>query len=86
MKCISQLNTLVAIISLCPSSTSSFIAYPSNTTTGSLILFDAINLKTVSAVSAHKSRLGVVVFNDEGNLIASCSDKVLCEIIGGLQN
>ncbi|KAJ8323621.1 autophagy protein [Batrachochytrium dendrobatidis] len=66
-----------ALCSLSPSSENCFFAYPSNasTSSGEVLLFDAINLQAVNIVQAHKSSLSCIAFNYDGTLIATASDK-----------
>ena len=45
------------------------------TTTGELQLFDTLKLKAVNVIEAHKSPLSCMIFNKEGNMIATASDK-----------
>ncbi|KAL2915978.1 autophagy protein [Polyrhizophydium stewartii] len=66
-----------ALCSLSPSSENCYFAYPSNTSTssGELLIFDAINLQAVNIIPAHKSPLSCVAFNYDGTLVATASDK-----------
>ncbi|KAH6560343.1 hypothetical protein BASA50_003329 [Batrachochytrium salamandrivorans] len=66
-----------ALCSLSPSSENCYFAYPSNasTSSGEVLLFDAINLQAVNIIQAHKSSLSYVAFNYDGTLIATASDK-----------
>lgn len=65
-----------AVCALSPSSDSCYIAYPANTTTGEVLIFDAIQLQTVNILQAHKSPVACLAFNYDGTLLASASDKV----------
>lgn len=44
-------------------------------TTGEVLLFDAVKLEAVNVVEAHKTPLSCVIFNNEGTLLATASDK-----------
>ncbi|KAI8922998.1 WD40-repeat-containing domain protein [Entophlyctis helioformis] len=68
---------LNALCSLSPSSENCYFAYPSNasTSSGEVLIFDAINLQAVNIIQAHKSPLSCVAFNFDGTLIATASDK-----------
>ncbi|CAP22779.1 Protein CBR-ATG-18 [Caenorhabditis briggsae] len=51
------------------------IAYPGSTDTGSVHLFDAMNLSSVNTFVAHEGTLASLKFNQEGNMIATASTK-----------
>lgn len=65
------------------SATSSFSppshAPPSTThippTTGEVLLFDAVKLEAINVVEAHRSPLSCAMFNNEGTVMATASDK-----------
>ena len=65
-----------AICALSPSSEHCFIAYPANATTGEVLIFDALNLRTVNILQGHKSPITQLAFNQDGTLLATASDKV----------
>lgn len=46
-----------------------------STTSGDLLLFDAVRKEAINVIEAHKSPLSCVVFNNEGTLLATASDK-----------
>ncbi|CAG8495411.1 4519_t:CDS:2 [Acaulospora morrowiae] len=79
-----------AICALSPSNENCYIAYPSqnpspsspfsnnslqNTTSGDVLIFDALSLQNVNYVQAHKSPVAYVAINSEGTLLATASDK-----------
>eukprot|EP00842_Homolaphlyctis_polyrhiza_P006559 jgi/Hompol1/6904/HPOL_002771-RA len=66
-----------ALCSLSPSSENCYFAYPSNasTSSGEVLIFDAINLQAVNIIQAHKSPLSCISFNFDGTMIATASDK-----------
>ena len=45
------------------------------TTTGEVLIFDAVKLEAVNVVEAHKSPLSCMAFNSEGTMVATASDK-----------
>jgi autophagy-related protein 18 len=59
-----------------PFSNSSENSQRGTTTTGDVIVFDALSLQVVNIVQAHKSPLSCVTTNSEGTLMATASDKV----------
>lgn len=44
-------------------------------TSGEILLFDAIKLEAINVVEAHKSPLSSIIFNNEGTVMATASDK-----------
>ena len=82
----------IAICALSPSNENCYIAYPSPTpspsspfsshstqntsSSGDVLIFDAISLQVVNIVQAHKSPVAYVAINSEGTLLATASDKV----------
>ncbi|EFP10324.1 hypothetical protein CRE_23603 [Caenorhabditis remanei] len=52
-----------------------FLAYPGSTDTGSVHLFDAINLSSVNTFVAHEGTLACLKFNQDGNMLATASTK-----------
>ncbi|KAK5078343.1 autophagy protein [Lithohypha guttulata] len=44
-------------------------------TSGEILLFDAIKLEAINVVEAHKSPLSCIIFNSEGTVMATASDK-----------
>jgi autophagy-related protein 18 len=44
-------------------------------TTGEVLLFDAVKLEAVNVVEAHRSPLSCAMFNNEGTILATASDK-----------
>lgn len=53
----------------------SFLAYPGSFTAGGITLYDAVNLKEVTVISAHASHVAAVSFNASGTSLASASEK-----------
>ncbi|KAI8813501.1 WD40-repeat-containing domain protein [Cladochytrium replicatum] len=66
-----------ALCALSPSSDNCYLAYPPNSAgaTGELLILDAINSQAVNIIQAHKSPLSSVVFNYDGTMVATASDK-----------
>lgn len=71
----------LALCALSPSSENCYLAYPpsssQSSSTGDLLIFDAVNLQAINIIQAHKSPLSCVTFNYDGSMIATASDKVL---------
>lgn len=44
-------------------------------TSGEILIFDALKLEAVNVVEAHKSPLSCIIFNSEGTVMATSSDK-----------
>ena len=44
-------------------------------TSGEVLLFDAVKLEAINVVEAHKSPLSCIIFNSEGTIMATASDK-----------
>lgn len=44
-------------------------------TSGEILLFDAVKLEAINVVEAHKSPLSCIIFNNEGTIMATASDK-----------
>ncbi|KAI8607178.1 WD40-repeat-containing domain protein [Chytriomyces sp. MP71] len=67
-----------ALCALSPSSDNCYLAYPPSTSgssSGDLLIFDAVNLQAVNIIQAHKSPLSCIAFSSDGTLIATSSDK-----------
>jgi autophagy-related protein 18 len=64
------------VAALTPNSDLSLLAYPSNTSTGELTIFDCINLKPLSIIKAHKTPVTSLTFSAAGDMLATASDKV----------
>jgi len=56
-------------------SESSLLAYPGSSTVGEIQIFDAYNLHSKTMIAAHDSPLAAIVFNHQGDRIASASEK-----------
>lgn len=78
-------NLGLCVLSSIPSSTPtgvsggkndvSYMAYPSPTESGDVILYDAINPKQVNFIKAHKSDVSIIQFNQDGTMLATASGK-----------
>ncbi|KAF1746454.1 hypothetical protein GCK72_022910 [Caenorhabditis remanei] len=68
------LNKL-GVVDLTSNSGDAYIAFPGNTKTGSVHLFDAINLVSVNTFVAHEGALACLQFNQKGDMIATASTK-----------
>ncbi|KAL8693602.1 MAG: hypothetical protein Q9218_001602 [Villophora microphyllina] len=44
-------------------------------TTGEVLIFDALNLQAINVIEAHRSPLSCICLNDAGTLLATASDK-----------
>lgn len=80
MKLLHTIDTLpndYGISSLSPDSDQSLLAYPSNSNTGELTIFDCINLRPLSIIKAHRTSVTRMTFNQKGDLLATASDKVI---------
>lgn len=44
-------------------------------TSGDVLLFDAVKLEAINVVEAHRSPLSCLIFNNEGTIMATASDK-----------
>ncbi|KAJ7984788.1 hypothetical protein DPEC_G00358410 [Dallia pectoralis] len=53
----------------------SYLAYPGSQTIGEIIIYDAINLSTVTMIPAHDSPLAALTFNASGTKLASASER-----------
>jgi autophagy-related protein 18 len=79
MKLLHTIDTLpntAGISSMSSDSEKSILAYPSNSNTGELTIFDCINLRPLSIIKAHKAAVTKMTFNQKGDLLATASDKV----------
>ena len=79
MKLLHTIDTLpntVGISTMSSDSEKSILAYPSNSKTGELTIFDCINLRPLSIIKAHKTAVTKMTFNQKGDLLATASDKV----------
>lgn len=52
-----------------------FMAYPHGATAGEVVLYDALNLQISAIKPAHNSPLSCLMFNLEGTMLATASDK-----------
>ena len=69
------MNT-TGVAALSPNSDFSLLAYPSNSHTGELTIYDCINLKPLSIINAHKTPVTCLIFSANGDQLATASDKV----------
>ena len=53
-----------------------FLAYPSNSNTGEITVFDCVALRPLNIIKAHKTPVTRMTFNQSGDLLATASDKV----------
>jgi autophagy-related protein 18 len=53
-----------------------FLAYPSNSNTGEITVFDCVNLRPLNIIKAHKTTVTRMTFNQSGEYLATASDKV----------
>lgn len=74
----SRFNFISGLLAVCAYSSDSdrpYLAYPTNHHNGELAIFDTVSLQAVCAIQAHKSPISAVVFNFDGTLLATASDK-----------
>ncbi|KAI8904471.1 WD40-repeat-containing domain protein [Gorgonomyces haynaldii] len=64
-----------ALCALSSSSENCYLAYPSISNHGEVLIFDTFNLQAVNIIQAHKSPLSSMQFNADGTMIATASDK-----------
>lgn len=69
--------TLPPVFALSPSPGSPLLAYPTIGEAGEIGLLDTETLQVVGLVHAHKSPVSLCVFNQEGSMLATASDKVI---------
>uniref|UniRef100_A0A8R1E1J0 WD repeat domain phosphoinositide-interacting protein 2 n=1 Tax=Caenorhabditis japonica TaxID=281687 RepID=A0A8R1E1J0_CAEJA len=65
----------LGVLDLTSNPGNALIAFPGSTDTGSVHLFDAINLSSVNTFVAHEGTLACLKFNQEGTMIATASTK-----------
>ncbi|CAI2353296.1 unnamed protein product [Caenorhabditis sp. 36 PRJEB53466] len=65
----------LGVLDLTSNAGNAVIAFPGSTDTGSVHLFDAINLSSVNTFVAHEGTLACLKFNQEGTMIATASTK-----------
>ena len=58
-----------------------FLAYPSNSNTGEITVFDCIQLRPLNIIKAHKTPVTRMIFNQSGEFLATASDKVSTSLI-----
>ena len=51
------------------------LAFPANSTTGEVMLFDAMNLNVMSIITAHSSPIAVLKMNKAGTMLATASTR-----------
>ncbi|XP_028395298.1 WD repeat domain phosphoinositide-interacting protein 2-like [Dendronephthya gigantea] len=67
-------NTL-GLCALSPNSDNCYLAYPGSNQIGEVQIFDAVNLRAVTMISAHDSPMAALTFNASGTKLASASEK-----------
>lgn len=65
----------LGLCALSPYSENCFLAYPGSNQIGEVQIFDAVNLRAVTMVSAHDSPVAALAFNTSGTKLASASEK-----------
>ncbi|EGT34505.1 CBN-ATG-18 protein [Caenorhabditis brenneri] len=65
----------LGVLDMTSNAGNALVAYPGSTDTGSVHLFDAINLSSVNTFVAHEGTLACLKFNQDGNMIATASTK-----------
>ncbi|EPZ34086.1 hypothetical protein O9G_003166 [Rozella allomycis CSF55] len=63
------------IISLSPCDSPCFLAFPCNSTSGDVIIYEAGNLVSMNVINAHKNRICNISFNIDGTFVATSSEK-----------
>ncbi|XP_042623012.1 WD repeat domain phosphoinositide-interacting protein 1 isoform X2 [Cyprinus carpio] len=63
------------LCALSVSLSSSYLAYPGSFTAGEVTLYDALNLNTVTVISAHASHVAAIAFSASGTSLASASER-----------
>ncbi|XDV45200.1 hypothetical protein PO909_013336 [Leuciscus waleckii] len=63
------------ICALSVNHSNSYLAYPGSFTAGEITLYDAVNLRQVTVISAHASHVAAVSFSASGTSLASASEK-----------
>lgn len=51
-----------------------YLAFPSGSKVGEILLYDTMNLNVVNAINAHTSAIKVMAFNQTGTLLATASE------------
>eukprot|EP00128_Syssomonas_multiformis_P015157 Colp12_sorted_trinity150504_noHs@7367 len=62
------------LCALSPNEENNYVAYPSSSTTGEVLIFDALNLQAVTKLPAHKTPVSAIAFNYTGTMLATSSD------------
>jgi len=63
------------LVALSPSNKNCYLAYPGSQQTGDVYIFDALSLRTVSVVAAHKGPIAAIAISQDGALMATASEK-----------
>uniref|UniRef100_A0A8C5K8I3 WD repeat domain phosphoinositide-interacting protein 2 n=1 Tax=Jaculus jaculus TaxID=51337 RepID=A0A8C5K8I3_JACJA len=71
----SSVCSLPGLCALSINHSNSYLAYPGSLTTGEIVLYDGISLKTVCTIAAHEGALAAITFNSSGSKLASASQK-----------
>ncbi|KAL9652327.1 hypothetical protein ABK040_011984 [Willaertia magna] len=53
----------------------SYLAFPSGSEVGDVVLYDAINPRPINVIKAHKSDVSIIQFNQDGSMLATASGK-----------
>ena len=53
-----------------------WLAYPSNSSQGEITVFDCLQLRPLNIIKAHKTPVTRMTFSQNGDLLATASDKV----------
>ena len=51
------------------------IAFPENNIEGVIMIYDIYSLIPVNKIDAHQGAIQILTFNDDGTLLATCSEK-----------
>ncbi|EDV27751.1 uncharacterized protein TRIADDRAFT_20961 [Trichoplax adhaerens] len=63
------------LCALSPNSDNSYLAYPGSSQSGEIQIFDTLNLRAVTMISAHQSPCVAFAFNASGTKLGSASEK-----------
>jgi len=78
MKILHTIDTVPNSKGLCalsPSSKNCFLAYPASQHNGDVYLFDALSLRTVTVIPAHRAQLAAMAMDQDGTLLATASER-----------
>ncbi|OON21429.1 hypothetical protein X801_02672 [Opisthorchis viverrini] len=63
------------VIALSSAEDNCYLAYPGSHRVGTVYIFDAMNFRNVTSISAHDGLLAALAFNAAGDLLATASEK-----------